>query len=231
MTPELDAVIEEFLAVHPSLFQIVRLKENVGIGAAANKGLDYVKNELVAKMDSDDISLSSRCEKLLSKFKSNGNFAIVGSYLTEFENDQENAVSIRKVPVSSEQIRQFAKRRSPFNNQTIMYKKAKILECGAYSNFRRVEDYELFLRVLQKGYECANLPESLVMYRLGDGAVERRFTLENLKGFVGVRWRVLKSGYGNIIDFLVPVICQILLMLVPNVIRKKIYVQYLREKV
>lgn len=61
LTEKLDQVIEEFVRKEPELFYIVSLDKNVGLGRALDEGLKYCKNELVARMDSDDISLPDRC--------------------------------------------------------------------------------------------------------------------------------------------------------------------------
>ena len=57
LTPELDEVLERYQSRYPALFNVVRLEQNVGIGAAANAGLAHCKNDLIAKMDADDIAV------------------------------------------------------------------------------------------------------------------------------------------------------------------------------
>lgn len=51
LTTELEGVLAEMIATHPETIQAVRLKENRGIGYAANQGLAACKYDLVAKMD------------------------------------------------------------------------------------------------------------------------------------------------------------------------------------
>ena len=68
LTDELDKVLDQYDRANPGIFQILRLPENVGIGAAANIGLKECKNDLVAKMDADDLSLPGRCEMQLKLF-------------------------------------------------------------------------------------------------------------------------------------------------------------------
>ena len=63
LTAELDAVLERHLAQNPAVLHLVRLPQNIGTGAALNIGLTRCKNELIAKMDSDDISVLDRCER------------------------------------------------------------------------------------------------------------------------------------------------------------------------
>ena len=65
LTPELDAVIAEMQEEHPEL-TVVRLAKNGGLGNALNEGMKHCKNDLVARMDSDDISRPDRCERQLA---------------------------------------------------------------------------------------------------------------------------------------------------------------------
>ena len=65
LTAELDAVLERHLAQNPAVLHLVRLPQNIGTGAALNIGLTHCKIELIAKMDSDDISVLDRGERQL----------------------------------------------------------------------------------------------------------------------------------------------------------------------
>ncbi|MFR5731884.1 MAG: glycosyltransferase [Clostridium sp.] len=63
LTTELEAVLKD--AEFHSLLKTVRLEKNAGLGAALAKGLPECSCEWVARMDSDDIAASNRCEKQL----------------------------------------------------------------------------------------------------------------------------------------------------------------------
>jgi len=215
LTHELDAILEEFCHNY-SIISIVRLEHNIGIGPAANIGLSKCTHEIIAKMDSDDISLPCRCELELKLLENNPELALVGTYIDEFEENQENVVSTRKVPCMHMDILKYARRRSPFNNQTIMYRKSVVLACGGYSNLRRAEDYDLFVRILAAGYKTRNIPLSLVKYRLSKDVYKRRRTLDNFKGFIKVHWRIYRIGFCSMFDFLLPCIAQLILMILPN---------------
>ena len=57
----------------------VRSEKNIGLGLALNVGLKACRNELVARMDTDDISKPDRCEKQLKRFEEKTELAIVGA--------------------------------------------------------------------------------------------------------------------------------------------------------
>src|SRR5690554_5871476 len=90
LTDELEEVISYYCSAVPGLFTIVQLEENVGLGKALNEGLKVCKNELVARMDTDDISIETRCEKQLLRFSENKNLSVIGTGVSEFICDYKN---------------------------------------------------------------------------------------------------------------------------------------------
>ena len=68
LTEELDAVIRKLEETWSEQVKIVRLPENRGIGPALAAGVESCRNNLIARMDSDDIACPERCEKQLVQF-------------------------------------------------------------------------------------------------------------------------------------------------------------------
>ena len=56
LTKELDEVLQEYKEKLPNVLKIVGYKENRGLGHALNYGLNACTNEIICRMDSDDIS-------------------------------------------------------------------------------------------------------------------------------------------------------------------------------
>ena len=165
LTEELYAVVDEYVNRYSDLFTIVKNEKNIGLGLALNEGLKVCRNELVARMDTDDISKSDRCEKQLDVFRNNPELSLVGSYVDEFFEDPEQIVSTRAVPQTQAEIYQFAKKRSAFNHPAVMYRKSKVLGFGGYADLRRNQDVDLFGRMLFGGCTAHNIGESLLWFR------------------------------------------------------------------
>lgn len=231
LTKELDQTLEAFVDANPGLFQIVRLPENVGVGLAAKEGLLHCKNELVAKMDSDDISVTWRCELQLQKFAENTELTVVGGFIEEFDACTGEPFAVRSVPLSNEGIRQYAKRRSPFNNVTVMYKKSAVLAVGSYRKLSRGEDYDVFLRLLIAGYYAENLPDTLVKVRVDSDAIRRRSSVSALKGNAGIWWYSFRMGYSGFFDLVICLTAELVLFICPHRVKQVIYNCFLREKV
>ncbi|MCF0114853.1 MAG: glycosyltransferase, partial [Erysipelotrichaceae bacterium] len=65
LTDELEEVLKEYKDINPDLYTFVPLETNHGLGLALAEGIKVCRNELVARMDTDDISVSNRFEKQL----------------------------------------------------------------------------------------------------------------------------------------------------------------------
>lgn len=166
LTDELDAVIEKYVSRYPDILNVVRLEKNSGLGVALNTGLKYCKNELVARMDSDDIMVKDRCEKQLAVFNSMDDISVCSGIILEFFDSTDTPFGKRVVPESCEDIYAFSKKRNPFNHPAVMFKKSAVIDAGSYSEeFHLFEDYYLWLRMFLKGYKGYNLQEPLVYMR------------------------------------------------------------------
>lgn len=172
LTPELDAVIEEFAQVAP--IKTVPLEKNCGLGQALAIGLTHCSFDYVARMDSDDISTPDRFEKQCDYIISHPEIDIIGGGITEFIGAPENIYASRIVPLSNEAIHSYARKQSPFNHVTVMFRKDFILRIGNYEPFEKYEDYWLWIRAVHAGAECVNLPETLVLVRAGENMISRR---------------------------------------------------------
>lgn len=229
LTDELDKVLFEYQTKFPNLFRIVASEKNIGLGQALNLGLKNCSNELVARMDTDDISLPLRCEKQLEMFKRNPELSIVGTWIDEFYDDPDEIIATRIVPITHDEIYKFAKRRSAFNHPSVMYRKSKVLECGGYSDLRRNQDVDLFGRMLFAGCKAGNIEESLLLFRSNKNLLKRRRSWENTVSYISTIRRLWKLGYSSLGDYVIVAICQIFIFLCPLKIQSWLYKIFLRK--
>lgn len=174
LTEELYKILNQFAQVPDNNIHVVQLEKNSGLGNALNVGLKNCKNEIVARMDSDDISKPDRCEKELIAIVEK-NVDIVSTGLEEFIGDISNIVGKRVLPEENAEILKYSKRRSPFNHACVMYKKTSVLMAGNYSEkFHYLEDYYLWVRMLMNKSVGANISESLYLVRTTEDMYKRR---------------------------------------------------------
>ncbi len=167
-------VVEEWKAKMPEINHVV-LEQNQGLSAALNAGVTAAKHEWLARMDADDICEPNRFEAQLALINAIPDLAILGSWITEFDDTMEQEIAVRKLPETHEEILRYARWRCPFNHMTVMYRKSILQKLGAYKNYGAVgDDYELWARFLMNGYKSANIQLSLVKARTGADFYNKR---------------------------------------------------------
>ena len=210
LTDELYAVLDDYPMLHR-----VKNEINLGLGLALNVGLKKCRNELVARMDTDDCSKPERCEKQLQRFLEKPYLAIVGSHIDEFIGDTSNVISQRIVPTTSEEIYKFAKKRSAFNHPAVMYSKTAVLENNGYADLKRNQDVDLFGRMQFKGYKAENIDEALLWFRSSDELAKRRKSWQNTWSYIATIRKFWKMGYSSFTDYAIVGIAQTGMYLMP----------------
>jgi len=170
----LQNCIDEFLTLYPELFKYIPLEKNVGLGRALNIGVESSSNDLIIRMDSDDICVPERFELQVSYMKNNPEIAVLGGQIEEFEADELCRGFKREVPTEHNLIVNFMKTRNPFNHMTVAFRKKAVLDAGNYLEMHYAEDYYLWCRMLLNNETFANLPDTLVFARTGGGMFQRR---------------------------------------------------------
>lgn len=224
LTDELYAVLNEYPMLHR-----VKNETNLGLGLALNVGLKECRNELVARMDTDDCSKPDRCEKQLARFAEKPYLAIVGSHIDEFVGDISNVVSQRIVPTSSDEIYNYAKKRSAFNHPAVMYSKTAVLENDGYADLKRNQDVDLFGRMQFEGYKAENIDEALLWFRSSDELAKRRKSWQNTWSYIATIRKFWKMGYASFYDYAMIGIAQTGMYLMPIKIQNYIYKKFLRK--
>ncbi|NLP46836.1 MAG: glycosyltransferase [Epulopiscium sp.] len=231
LTEKLDNVVDKYKELFPNIFTVVPLDKNLGLGLALNEGLKKCRNELVARMDTDDISLERRCELQLSEFTKDTKLSICGTMIDEFFNTPDNIVTSRIVPENHDEILKFSRRRSPFNHVTVMFKKEDVLSTdGGYRDILRKEDIDLFIRMLTRGFKGKNINQSLVLVRSDEGYYRRRKSWLNCKGYIKAIYESWKLGHSKTVDLLFVVLTQMGMFLAPVWLLKTVSDKFLRTK-
>ena len=86
-------------------FKTVYIEKNSGLGNAMKEALENGSVDLVARMDSDDISDRRRFERQLKVFRERPDYDVVGGYMTEFVGDPENITGVRTVELDDADIK------------------------------------------------------------------------------------------------------------------------------
>jgi len=209
----------------------IYLEKNGGLGNALKVALEHCSNELVARMDSDDVSFPQRFEFQLDYLKRHPETDIVGGNITEFIGSEENIIGQRSVPYSNQEIKTFMKSRCPFNHMTVMFKKSVIAEAGGYQDWFWNEDYYLWIRMMEKRAIMANIPQNLVNVRVGSEMSSRRGGMKYFKSEKGLQKYMLQHHIISIPQYLYNTVIRFGgEVIAPNWLRTKLF-KFTRNKV
>lgn len=225
---KIDKIIEKYK--DNNIFNVIRFKENQGHGNARRAGLRECRNDIVAIMDADDISVHDRFEKQLSEFQLHSDLDIVGGNITEFIGEETNIVGRRVVPCQDAEIKDYLKSRCPMNLVTVMFKKSSIEKAGGFIDWYCEEDYYLWIRMTLLGMRFANISDDLVNVRVGNDMYNRRGGMKYFKSEAKLQKYMLEHhviGFGTYAsNILKRLIVQVLL---PNKIRGWVFRKFARE--
>ncbi len=222
LTDALYQTIEKWKIKLGNKLKTIALKKNVGLGDALNIGLEHCNNELIARMDTDDIALPDRFEKQLKVFE-NSDIDICSSWVSEFDNNEKEIISYRKLPKLHQDIINYAKKRNPLNHPAVMYKKSVVQNAGGYRTMIWFEDYYLWARMILTGATFYNIQEPLVNMRAGYGQLERRSGFKYAISELEFQRKLLRLGFINYIEFIRNVTIRFISRIVPKGFVKIIY--------
>ncbi len=226
LTEDLNAVISEMETKHNGILDVVRLDHNMGLGKALNIGMEHCKNEIVARMDSDDISLPFRCEKQIEQFEKLESLDILSGTIEEFTEDPDDITGRRELPLNYDQICSFSKKRNPFNHPAVMFRKSSVQLAGGYNEkYHLFEDYYLWVRMLKRGCIGSNLSDTILKMRSSPDQIMRRGGMQYAKDLLRFHYWMMKSGWSTPLDFLSGAVPHAAVCVLPNRIRTAIYSQ------
>lgn len=174
LTVDLQSEIANWEDKLGAVLDIVTLPKNVGLGEALNAGLDVCKYELVVRMDTDDVAVPTRFQRQVEFMHCRPEIAASSGQIEEWDKDLAVMVGKRSVPIESDAVIRFSKKRSPLNHAAAVFRTSAVRSVGGYPPLRNGQDYGLWAMLLMRGYRLSNLPEILLKVRTGDEVFVRR---------------------------------------------------------
>ena len=227
LTVELDTIGSDY-EQRCSILKVVTLEKNQGLGKALNEGLKHCSNDIVARMDTDDIAKPSRFEKQIKVLCENPDIDVVGTWIDEFLDDISNVLSVRKLPERNDCICKFAKKRNPINHPTVMFRKSAVIASGGYKHFPLFEDYYLWIRMLLNGRRFYNIQESLLYFRISSAVYKRRGGWKYAIDEYRLRKVMYNSNFISFIEFISEVPLRFVIRILPSWMRKFFYIIVVR---
>jgi glycosyltransferase involved in cell wall biosynthesis len=189
LTPDLYDVLEAFQQGKESVVRYYPQEINRGLGEALRIGSQKCTGDYIFRMDSDDVSAPDRFEKQIAYVEAHPDVDALGTDIAEFQEDwQEENKRVRACPAHHADIVRMGKKRNPMNHVTACIKRTALEKCGGYKTLLLLEDYYLWLNMIASGCKLANINESLVYVRVGNGFDSKRGSKQRIEG-----WKTLQD--------------------------------------
>ncbi|MBP7810058.1 MAG: glycosyltransferase family 2 protein [Bacteroidia bacterium] len=189
-----DSSEEVVLSVKNEKIKYHKNETNLGLIKTLNKGIDLCKGEYIVRMDADDISLPERIKKQVEFMEANKGVGVCGSDHIHFGKGKQ-------IAHSSHHTHDLISGWMLFNSSVVhpaLIIRTSILKTETpyfNSEFKHVEDYELWSRLIFKS-KFADVPETLLKYRIHASQVSRQYRAEQIENGNKVRKNLLeKAGF------------------------------------
>ena len=219
LTGALLQVIDDYAARLPLVR--VRLEQNQGLARALNHGLQHCSHDLVARMDTDDVALPQRFERQLAYMAAHPDVDVASAWIEERNQGMEQVFHLKKLPEHHEQLKGFAKKRSPFSHPVTIVRKQAVLDVGGYPQVFP-EDYGLWSLMLVRGYRFGNIPEVLLYMRTDEDFIARR-GLTFFKGEIGLLRFQRQIGFLSPLEYWLNLGLRAAIRLPPPAVRRFLY--------
>lgn len=228
LTSQLYSILDRWEKRHPEIIRRISNNSNRGLSRSLIKGVEQASYELIARMDADDVCESDRFEKQIQFLTDNNSVDVVGGYIREFSGQKSGGENVRVVPTDHKGIQDMARFRNPMNHVTVMFRRNQVLDVGNYRPVDRMEDYDLWVRLLLEGSKFANISEVLVNVRAGSKMYSRRGGLEYAREEIRMQREFYQWGFTNRLEFWRNLFLRTGLRFLPNTLRETIYRNFAR---
>lgn len=177
---------------------IHRLEKNLGLAGALNHLIELSRGEYLARQDQDDISAPGRLEAQVRYLDDHPDCGLLGTRAEIWIGD-EPTTRYHDHALTNGALQFDLISNNPFVHSSVMIRRRALETVGLYSTDRSrqpPEDYELWSRIA-RGFQVANLPDRLLVYREVPSSMSRdsanpfldkliRITSENIAFWAGL---------------------------------------------
>ena len=209
---------------------VVKLPVNGGLTKALNVGLKHATGDLIARMDSDDISAPNRFELQERFLEEHPEVDIVGGSMQEFD-DEHECLNVRHYPLTHEEACKYIVKACPLAHPAVMMRKRMFDEGLQYDErYRMSQDIKLWYDAILAGYKIANLPDVCLYFRQQGDVFRRRSRVKAWNEFKIYMNGIYRMHGLFTLAYRYPIARYIFRNLPPSLV-KKIYESGMRKRV
>ena len=153
---------------------VIYNETNLGLALSLNKGISIARGEYIARMDADDIALPERLQCEIDYLEKNGVDMVSTNAIIIDEASRE----IKKREANPENPMLTLRYSNPIVHPSVLIRSDVIRNVGGYRNFKRSQDYDLWLRLMTSGYQIRIMDAYLMKYRVRSTSITKEGRLE-----------------------------------------------------
>lgn len=170
-----------------------------GVVAASQAGLLDCRGAFIARMDADDLCLPDRLARQRAVLLENPRVGVVSCKVARLADGDDRAgfeayVQWLNRLMTPEDISNNIYVESPVANPSVMVRRADLLALGGYQERGWPEDYDLWLRYHQAGWQFAKVDAVLLHWRDAPTRLTRRDGRYSVENFIRARAHYLLRG-------------------------------------
>ena len=194
---DLELVVEKWRLSYKKNVVIIKISENKGLSVALNRALKECDTKYIARVDTDDINIKERFKKQINFLDSNLEVDVVGSFISEIDDNGNIIKECVKYPLSHSDCLAFFKKRDPLAHPAVMFRNSFFIKAGFYSEKHvypyNYEDTILWFNGFKNGCVFANIPEVLLCFRRSDDFYLRRGGYKKAFNFLIDRLKITRD--------------------------------------
>lgn len=144
--------------------RVIRNEANLGLTKSLNKAIRVARGVYMSRMDADDIMAETCLERELEEIKSK-NLDFVSASRVNID-EQGCRIGTYRNDFSPEQMKRLLPYDNSVTHPSVLVRLDVVREEGGYREIPACEDYDLWLRLLFRGYRMRIMPDILLQYRV-----------------------------------------------------------------
>lgn len=174
LTMGLCSVVDAWKEILESKLVVIEKPVNEGLAAALNDAIEVAHGDLIARMDSDDISLPDRFMLQEQYMDEHPEVDILGGSIREF-NDEGTLSAVQRYPATMQEVLRTMYKASPLAHPTVMYRSSFFKAGYRYSSkYHICEDVTMWYDAAAGGRVINSLQDVLLEFRRNPSVMQRR---------------------------------------------------------
>jgi glycosyltransferase involved in cell wall biosynthesis len=184
---KVELLLARYLKAENPFFYVVN-DVNMGAALTRNKGIRLAKGEYIAFIDDDDEYYPEKIEKQIELFlkKNNDNLAMVYCYCENYD-ERNNKVHEIRLNDTGNCVFEAMVRCIATTSQWLC-KTESLREVGGFDNVPSLQDSNLILKLLVKGYEIDRVEQVLSRYNMHSDLKISNLKQDKVDGMVDFKW-------------------------------------------